>query len=223
MTKDPTALSRRLAAEAAGTAGLLIAVVGSGIMGEGLSGGNAALALLANSLATGFALAVLILVFMDISGAHFNPVVTLAEAFGGGVSRPDAFFYILAQSGGALVGVVLANLMFAMPAISVSGQTRTGPGLWLAEVIAAFGLVFVILQCAARRPNALPLAVGGYIAAAYWCTSSTSFANPAVTLGRVVTDTFTGIRPQDASAFVVAQIVGAAAATFADRWFKRYP
>ena len=211
-------LPRRLAAEAIGTAGLLIAVVGSGIMGEQLAGGNTAITLLANSLATGFALMVLIVTFHSVSGAHLNPVVTLSDASQGNLPWPDAGMYAAVQVAGAFAGVALANLMFEMPAFFVSEQIRAGSGPFLGEVIATFGLLAVILACSRHWPTALPFSVGAYIAGANWFTSSTSFANPAVTLARTVSNTFTGIRPVDAPAFIGAQIIGAAAATAVFWW-----
>ncbi len=210
--------ARRLTAEALGTALLLATVVGSGIMGERLAGGNVAIALLANTLATGAGLTVLILTFGPISGAHFNPAVTLADASQGGVAWPEAPWYVLAQVAGAFAGVAAAHLMFNEPAFSVSNHVRTGAGLWWSEFVATFGLVSVIWGCARHRTSAIPFAIGAYITAGYWFTASTSFANPAVTLGRAVTDTFTGIRPVDVPGFVVAQLLGAAAATVLFRW-----
>ncbi len=212
-------LARRIAAEGVGTALLLAAVVGSGIMGERLAGGNVALALLANSLATGAVLVALILAFGPVSGAHFNPLVTLAV--GERLTRRDAAFYVGAQIAGAFAGVAAAHLMFDAPLFSAAQQIRTGNGQWLSEGLATFGLVAVILGCARTRPQAVAYAVGGYIAAAYWFTASTSFANPAVTLARAVTDSFAGIRPADVPAFLLAQAAGAGAATVLFRWFYR--
>jgi glycerol uptake facilitator-like aquaporin len=210
---------RRMVSEAVGTALLLATVVGSGIMGERLAGGNAALALLANTLATGAGLVALILAFRPISGAHFNPVVTLADAWQGGFPWRAVPGYLAAQLLGAVLGVVLAHLMFAEPALlTPSTHVRAGPSQFLSEVVATFGLLAVIWSCARRRPAAAPFAVGAYITAAYWFTASTSFANPAVTLARATTNTFAGIRPSDAPAFVVAQLIGAAAATALFRW-----
>jgi glycerol uptake facilitator-like aquaporin len=211
-------LARRLTAEATGTALLLAAVVGSGIMGERLAGGNVAIALLANTLATGAALVALILTFGPISGAHFNPAVSLADASQGGLSWPNAAFYVVAQVGGALLGVGLADLMFGAPAFAFSQHVRAGLPQMLSEVIATFGLLSVIWSCSRRRRAALPFAVGAYITSAYWFTASTSFANPAVTLARAMTNTFAGIRPVDVPAFVIAQAVGAALATVLFRW-----
>jgi glycerol uptake facilitator-like aquaporin len=214
----PVTLARRLTAEAVGTALLLAAVVGSGIMGERLAGGNAAIALLANTLATGTALAVLILVFGPVSGAHFNPVVTVAAAFERQTPWKDVAPYLLAQVAGAFVGVAAANTMFGEALFTASTHARHGSGQLLGETIATFGLLATIWGCARRRPSATPFAVAAYISAAYWFTSSTSFANPAVTMARAASDTFAGIRPVDVPAFVAAQIVGAAVATLLFRW-----
>lgn len=213
-------LPRSVAAEAIGTALLLAAVVGSGIMGERLAGGNVGLALLANSLATGAALVALILAFGPVSGAHFNPLVTLAAA-SDGLGRRDAVFYIGAQIVGAFAGVATAHFMFNEPLLSTAHQERTGAGQWLSEGLATFGLLVVILGCGRTRPQAVAYAVGGYIAAAYWFTASTSFANPAVTLARAATDSFAGIRPADVPAFVLAQVTGAVAAIALFRWLHR--
>jgi len=212
------ALPRRLVGEALGTAFLLAAVVGSGIMGERLSGGNVAIALLANSLATGAVLAVLILVVAPISGAHFNPAVTLADASQGGVPWAEVPGYLLAQVLGAFGGVAAANLMFDEPLFAASTHARAGISQSFSEVVATFGLLLVIHGCSRSRPGAVPLAVGAYITGAYWFTASTSFANPAVTLARAATDTFAGIRPSDVPAFLVAQLIGAALATALFRW-----
>lgn len=213
-------LSRRFAAEALGTALLLAAVVGSGIMGERLAGGNVALALLANTIATGAALVAIILALGEISGAHLNPAVTVCVAWMGGLAWRDVPLYIAAQVGGALTGVVLAHAMFDEAVWTLSSHTRTGPGQWLAEFVATFGLLLVIWGVSRTRSAAVPFAVGAYITAAYWFTSSTSFANPAVTVARAFTDTFAGIRPLDAPAFVAAQIAGAASATLTSRWLN---
>jgi glycerol uptake facilitator-like aquaporin len=212
------AFPKRLAAEAIGTAFLLAAVVGSGIMGERLAGGNVAIALLANTLATGAALVALILAFGPISGAHFNPAVTLADAWQGGLSWREVPGYVFAQITGAFVGVACADLMFALPLFSISRHARSGPSQVFSEFIATFGLLAVIWGCVRLRSTAVPFAVGAYITAAYWFTASTSFANPAVTMARCVTDTFAGIRPADALGFIVAQLLGAAAATMIFRW-----
>lgn len=210
---------RLVVSEGVGTALLLIAVVGSGIMGERLSDGNVAIALLANSIATGAGLVVLILTFGPISGAHFNPAVSFAEATqGGGISWPTAVRYVVAQVLGAFVGVAVADLMFDEPVFAASRHVRSGWPLTLGEFVATFGLLAVIWSCSRRRAAVVPFAVGAYITAAYWFTSSTSFANPAVTLARAATDTFAGIRPADVPAFLVAQALGAAAATTLFRW-----
>jgi glycerol uptake facilitator-like aquaporin len=211
-------LPRRLAAEAVGTAMLLAVVVGSGIMAERLSGGNIAIALLANAIATGSGLAALILAFGGVSGAHFNPAVTLADASQGGLPWRAVPLYITAQLAGAFVGVALAHLMFGAPAFAASRHVRSGVGQLAGEFIATFGLVSVIWGCSRSRPTATPFAVAAYITAGYWFTSSTSFANPAVTLARAATDSFAGIRPADVPGFVAAQLLGAAAATVFFRW-----
>ena len=208
---------RRAAADGLGTALLLAAVVGSGIMGEKLAQGNDAIALLANSLATGFALLALIIAFGPRSGAHFNPVVTLALALRGEFPRRDVVPYVFAQFAGALLGVAAAHLMFDMPVLQYAAKARSSFGLWWSEVIATFGLLLIVLSCDSKRPWAAPLAVSGYIAAAYWFTASTSFANPAVTLARGFTDTFSGIALNHVPAFIAAQVVGAALALLADR------
>ena len=212
-------LSRRLAAEFIGTAMLLCAVVGSGIMAERLAGGNVAVALLANTIATGAALIALILMFAPISGAHFNPVVSLSAAVNADISWPNAFLYFAAQAAGAISGVVVANLMFELPAIFVSTKVRTGPGQWLGECVATFGLIGLIIAVSRRHKTiAVAVAVAAYIAAAYWFTSSTSFANPAVTVARSMSDTFAGIRPIDVPAFILAQILGGVTASFLFNW-----
>lgn len=211
-------LSRRLVSEALGTAFLLAIVIGSGIMGERLAGGNVAIALMGNTLATGAGLIVLILVFGPISGAHFNPAVTLADAWQGGLPWREAPWYLLAQIAGACFGVASAHLMFGEPMFFASQHMRTGPAQWWSEFVATFGLVSVILGCLRHRPNAVPFAVGLYITAAYWFTASTSFANPAVTMARSMSDTFAGIRPMDAPGFMLAQLLGAFAATALFRW-----
>jgi len=219
MVDERASLGRRLAAEAVGTALLLAAVVGSGIMGERLAGGNVAVALLANTIATGAALVALILTFGPISGAHFNPAVTLADAAQGGLAWPDVLPYLAAQGLGAFAGVAAAHVMFELPLFFASGHARSGPAQMFSEFVATFGLLAVIWGCARARPAVVvPFAVAGYITAAYWFTASTSFANPAVTLARSVTDTFAGIRPADAPGFIVAQLLGAAAATGLFRW-----
>jgi len=211
-------LKRRGVAEAVGTAMLLAAVVGSGIMGERLAGGNAAIALLANTIATGAALTTLILTFGPVSGAHFNPAVTLMDALEGGLDWRDVPVYIGAQVAGAFVGVAVANVMFDEPVFFASRHARQGAAQLFSEFIATFGLLAVIWGCVRLRSSAVPFAVGAYITAAYWFTASTSFANPAVTLARSMSDTFAGIRPADVPGFIVAQLVGAAAATALFRW-----
>jgi glycerol uptake facilitator-like aquaporin len=208
--------ARRLTAEGVGTAMLLAGVVGSGIMGERLAGGNGAIALLANTLATGAVLVALILTFGPISGAHFNPAVTLTDAWQGGLAWGEVPGYVLVQIIGAFVGVAVAHLMFEHPLFALSAHTRTGAAQLLSEFVATFGLVAVIRGCGQRQATAF--AVGAYIAAAYWFTASTSFANPAVTLARSATDTFAGIRPSDAPGFIGAQLVGAVAATALFQW-----
>ncbi len=217
------ALDRRVVAEAVGTAMLLAAVVGSGIMGERLAGGNVAIALLANTLATGAALVALILTFGPISGAHLNPAVTLADAFQGGLAWRDVPAYVLAQVAGAFAGVAAAHLMFGEPLFTASRQARAGGAQVFSEFVATFGLLAVIWGCVRFHPARVPFAVAAYITAAYWFTASTSFANPAVTLARSATDTFAGIRPADAPAFLAAQIVGAGAATALFRWLLPAP
>ncbi len=211
-------LRSRALVEFIGTAFLLMAIVGSGIMAERLSGGNVALALLVNSVATGAALVALILTFGPISGAHLNPVVTLAEAMQGGIAWGEVPSYIAAQIIGAFGGVAAAHVMFGLPLFFASHHVRSGPALLWSEFIATFGLLAVIWGCARARPSAISFAVGAYITAAYWFTASTSFANPAVTLARAASDTFAGIRPVDAPLFIVAQLAGAVAATSCFRW-----
>lgn len=203
-------LARRAFAEALGTAFLVAVVVGSGIAAQRLSPDDTGLQLLENSLATGAGLVALILAFGPVSGAHFNPVVTLADRLLGGLPTRDSLVYVAAQVAGGIAGVMLANLMFGLPAVTVSTDLRSAPNLWLSEVVATAGLLLVILGVVrSRNAAAAPFAVGAYIAAAYWFTASTSFANPAVTLARTLTDTFAGISPASVPAFVVAQIVGA--------------
>lgn len=211
-------LPKRLVAEAVGTAMLLTAVVGSGIMGERLAGGNVALALLANSIATGAALVALILTFGPISGAHFNPVVTLGEAWQTGIAWREAPAYIVAQIAGAFAGVGIANLMFGLPLFFASRHARNGSSQVFSEFVATFGLLAVIWGSSRFRLSTVPFAVAAYIMAAYWFTASTSFANPAVTLARTVSDTFAGIRLLDVPAFIMAQVAGAGAATALFRW-----
>ena len=209
---------RRFTSEAVGTALLLAAVVGSGIMADRLSGGNEAIALLANTIATGAALAALILTFGPISGAHFNPAVTIADASQGGLAWRDVPGYLCAQIGGAVLGVWAAHLMFGEPVFMLSLHQRSGASQMFSEFVATFGLLAVIWGCSRRRTDAVPFAVAAYITSAYWFTASTSFANPAVTLARGLTDTFAGIRPFDIPGFVVAQLAGATAATLLFKW-----
>lgn len=211
-------LARRAVAEILGTAMLLAAVVGSGIMAERLAGGNVALTLLANTIATGAALVALILTFGPISGAHLNPAVTLSFALQSDIAWRDAVVYVAAQIMGAIAGVITANLMFGLPPIFFSSRTRTGATQFFSECVATLGLVLVIRICAMFQPRMIAFAVAAYITAAYWFTASTSFANPAVTLARSLSDTFTGIRPGNVPLFVLAQLIGAAAATLLARW-----
>jgi glycerol uptake facilitator-like aquaporin len=211
-------LSRRLAAEALGSAFLLAAVIGSGVMASRLAGGNGALALLCNTLPTGAMLAVLILTFGPVSGAHFNPAVSAAFALRSEIAWRMAALYIAAQLAGAVAGVCAAHLMFGLPVWQISETVRSGPGQWFAEGIATFGLVMTILGCAARTPAAVPYAVGLYITAAYWFTASTSFANPAVTLARALSNTYAGISPSSAPAFILAQLAGALIAVAISGW-----
>lgn len=211
-------MSRRWVAEFLGTAFLLAIVVGSGIMAERLAGGNGAAALLANSLATGAGLIALILTFGPISGAHFNPVVSLIETGFGRLPRLAAVGYLAAQFTGAIAGVMAANVMFELPLVFASQHARAGSAQLFSELLATFGLVTVILHCAKHRPDAVPYAVSAYISAAYWFTSSTSFANPAVTIARTLSDTFTGIRPADAPGFIAAQAAGGLLAAVLHRW-----
>jgi glycerol uptake facilitator-like aquaporin len=213
----PTLL-RKIVSEFVGTGFLVAAVVGSGIMGERLAGGNVAIALLANTIATGAALFALILTFGPISGGHFNPAVTLVDAMERGVSWIVAACYIPAQCAGGICGGVAAHLMFGLPAISVSTHARSGSAQAFSEFVATFGLICVIWGCARQRSDMVAFAVAAYITAAYWFTSSTSFANPAVTIARSLSDTFAGIRPVDVPMFVTAQFAGAIAATFLFRW-----
>jgi glycerol uptake facilitator-like aquaporin len=205
----PFTLGRRLAAEGLGTALLLAVVIGSGVMGQRLAGGNVAIALLGNTLATGAGLVVLITVFGPISGAHFNPVVTLAFALRREISPGVAFAYGVVQTAGAILGVFAAHLMFALPVIEVSTKLRSGGGQAFSEAVATFGLIAAILGCLRFRPDFTPVAVGLYITAAYWFTASTSFANPAVTMARSLSDTFVGIAPSSVPAFIGAQVIGA--------------
>lgn len=214
-------LSRRLAAEALGTATLLATVVGSGIMAERLADGNVAIALLGNSLPTGAILVVLILMFGKLSGAHYNPAVTLAFLIRSDIAPLPAALYVVAQIAGGLAGALAAHAMFELPLVQVAETARTGPAQWFSEWVATFGLVATILATVRFRPEAVAYAVGLFITAGYWFTASTSFANPAVTIARSFTDTFSGIAPAHAPAFILAQLVGAASAALAFAWLLR--
>jgi glycerol uptake facilitator-like aquaporin len=216
-------LTRRTVAEALGVAFLLAAIVGSGIMASRLTNDNAALTLLVNTLATGAALLALILALGPISGGHFNPAVTLAEAFQSRLPWREVPSYIAAQVAGAIVGVLAANAMFGLPAVTISQRARNGPEQLLSEFIATFGLVAVIALCVSARPAATAYAVAAYITSAYWFTASTSFANPAVTIARSLSNTFAGIRPADTPGFIVAELLGAAAATLLALWLIPQP
>jgi glycerol uptake facilitator-like aquaporin len=216
-------LARRLVAEGVGTALLLAVVVGSGIMAERLAGGNVAIALLANTIATGAGLLALILMFGTISGAHFNPVVTLSEAWQRNLPAAAVLPYVTVQIAGAFAGVAAAHAMFGEPLYFASEHVRTGASQWWSECVATFGLIGVIIGCSRSRPGMTPFAVAAYITAAYWFTASTSFANPAVTLARAASDTFAGIRPVDVPGFIFAQLAGAAAATLLFTWLYPAP
>lgn len=218
---DTGPLHRRLAAEAIGSGFLFAAVIGSGIMAERLAGGNVGVALLANTAATAAMLYVLIEVLGPISGAQFNPAVTLAFRLDREISTRDALAYVGAQMAGGLAGVLAAHAMFGLPLLQMATKMRSGPGQWTGELVATFGLVMVILLGARRRPATVPAVVALYIAAAYWFTSSTSFANPAITLARSLTDTFAGIAPGDALGFIAAQLAGALLAVGASRYLGR--
>jgi glycerol uptake facilitator-like aquaporin len=207
MMVEPS-LARRLAAEALGTGFLLATVIGSGIMGAKLAGGNIALALLGNTIPTGAMLVVLILIFGPISGAHFNPAVSIAFAMRDELTWREVGLYTASQIAGGVLGTWAAHVMFDLPIWQLSTTTRTGPGQWIAEIVATFGLLLTILGCVARVPTATPYAVGLYITAAYWFTASTSFANPAVTIARALSDTFAGIAPANAAFFIIAQVLG---------------
>jgi glycerol uptake facilitator-like aquaporin len=213
-----SSLNKRLASELIGSALLLATVVGSGIMGERLAGGNIALALLGNTIPTGAILVVLILIFGPLSGAHFNPVVSAAFALNGQLGRRDLVAYILVQIIGAVIGVWIAHGMFDLSILQISGTIRTGASQWLAESVASFGLLLTIFGCVARAPASVPYAVGLYITAAYWFTASTSFANPAVTIARSLTNTFAGIEPSDVAAFILAQCLGASMGYILSIW-----
>jgi glycerol uptake facilitator-like aquaporin len=211
-------LERRVVSEFLGTAFLVATVIGSGVMADRLSNGNVALALLANTIATGAVLVALILTFGQISGAHFNPVVTVMDALERGIPWLETPYYVVGQILGGIGGAVVAHLMFALPAISFSHRARSGPSQGFSEFVATFGLVSVIWGCSRLRSNAVAFAVGAYITAAYWFTASTSFANPAVTIARCISDTFAGIRPVDVPWFIFAQFLGGIAATIVFRW-----
>lgn len=211
-------LSARLTSEFLGSAFLVAAVIGSGIMGERLAGGNVAIALLANTIATGAALVALILTFGSISGAHLNPAVTVADAFEGGLPWREVPLYVAAQCFGGLLGAAVAHLMFGLPLYSFSSHARHGWRVVFSEFVATFGLLCVIWGCSRLRSTVVPFAVASYITAAYWFTASTSFANPAVTIARALSDTFAGIRPADVPWFISAQFAGALTATFLFRW-----
>ncbi len=211
-------LTRRLAAEALGTALLVAAVVGSGIMAARLSGGNNALALLCNTLATGAMLVVIITIFAPLSGAHFNPAVSLVMWLRGELDRREALAYILVQIAGGCLGALFAHVMFGLSPLQLGTTARTGWPQWLAEFVATFGLLMTILGCVRFKPEAVAFAVGLYITSAYWFTASTSFANPAVTIARSLSDTFAGIAPADAPGFIVAEILGALAAAGLAGW-----
>jgi glycerol uptake facilitator-like aquaporin len=213
-----TSLGRRVVAEFLGTSFLVATVIGSGIMADRLANGNVALALLANTIATGTILVALILAFGQISGAHFNPVVTIMDALEKGLPWMETPHYVVGQVLGAIVGAVVAHLMFSLPSISFSHHVRSGPAQIFSEFVATFGLVSVIWGCSRLRSNVVAFAVGAYITAAYWFTASTSFANPAVTIARCMSDTFAGIRPVDVPWFICAQFLGGFAATIIFRW-----
>jgi glycerol uptake facilitator-like aquaporin len=214
-------LTRRLAAEALGTLILVMAVIGSGIMAETLAGGNAAIALLCNTIATGAVLYVIITIFADVSGAHFNPAVSLVMMLRGELDLSTTLAYVAVQIGGGCIGAVLAHLMFGLDLFQLGSTARTGLGQWAGEFIATFGLIAAILGCMRFKPEAIATAVGLYITSAYWFTASTSFANPAVTIARSLTDTFAGIAPGDAPGFIVAELLGALAAAYLFRWLLK--
>jgi len=215
---DSFGIARRLTAEALGTAFLVAAVIGSGIMAAKLAGGNNALALLCNTLATGAILVVIITILAPVSGAHFNPAVSLVMMIRGELDRREALAYMLAQIVGGCLGALFAHLMFGLDPLQLSTTARTGLPQWLAEFVATFGLLITILGCVRFRPDAIAFAVGLYITSAYWFTASTSFANPAVTIARSLSDTFAGIAPSDVPGFIVAQILGALAAAALGGW-----
>jgi len=213
-------MARRIVSEFLGSALLLATVVGSGIMADRLSGGIVALALLANTIATGAVLVALLLTFGPISGAHLNPVVTVCDALVGGIGWREVPGYLVAQVSGAFAGVATAHAMFGLPAYVASTHIRSGPAQIFSEFVATFGLLAVVWGCSRARPSATPFAVGAYITAAYWFTASTSFANPAVTLARAASNTFAGIRPEDVGWFIAAQCAGALAATGLFQWLQ---
>jgi glycerol uptake facilitator-like aquaporin len=213
-------LGKKVVAEALGTMFLLAAIVGSGIMGERLSGGNVGIALLANSIATGAALAALILAFSGVSGAHFNPAVTVAMAIHRNLPWREVPVYVFAQIAGAIAGVAAAHVMFSEPIFAASQHVRSGGAQLFSEFVATFGLLFVIWGAGRNRSETVPFAVAAYITGAYWFMASTSFANPAVTIARSLTNTFSGIRPEDAPSFILAQMIGAISATFLWSWFS---
>jgi len=221
MTVHKFDLKRRLFAEGLGTAFLVAIVIGSGIMGEHLAAGNAAIALLGNTLATGAGLVVLILIFGSVSAAHFNPVVSLSFALQRKLPWSEFLAYVPTQVLGGILGALLAHIMFDLPLVTASTHARTGIGIWTGEIVATFGLLMTIMGCLRSKPDAVPYAVGLFITAGYWFTSSTSFANPAVTIARSLTDTFSGIRPEDVLGFVAAQIVGSILATVTFRWLMK--
>jgi glycerol uptake facilitator-like aquaporin len=222
MSQEPLSLYKRSVCEGLGTAFLVAAVVGSGIMGERLAAGNIAIALLANTIATGAALAALIVTFGSLSGAHFNPAVSLAIALRGRMPWPEVPFYVTSQFGGALIGTILAHLMFGHGWYSFSPHQRSGLPQLFSEFVATFGLLCVIWGCMKMRSElATPIAIASYIVAAYWFTASTSFANPAVTVARSITDTFSGIRPTDVPGFIFAQITGSLVATLLFGWLDK--
>jgi glycerol uptake facilitator-like aquaporin len=211
-------LTRRLVAEALGTFFLVMAVVGSGIMADKLAGGNEALALLCNTIATGAVLVVIITIFVAVSGAHFNPAVTLVMLLRRQIGSADALFYVAVQIAGGCLGAIAAHLMFGLDPVQLGSTARTGVGQWIGEFVATFGLIATILGCVRFRPDALAPAVGLYITSAYWFTSSTSFANPAVTIARALSDTFAGIAPADAPGFIAAELIGAVGAAYLFGW-----
>lgn len=214
-------LTRRLCAEALGTFFLVMAVVGSGIMAAKLAGGNEALALLCNMVSVGAVLFVIITIFISISGAHFNPAVSLAMLLRGALPAGEALPYVIVQILGGCLGAIVAHVMFGLEPVQLAQTARTGGGQWLGEFIATFGLVATIIGCVRFNPAAIPAAVGLYISSAYWFTSSTSFANPAVTIGRAITDTYAGIAPAHVPAFLAAQLLGAAVAVVVFGWLLK--